>query len=173
MKILFLGASYADPDKRSSDAVKRDSERVDEMVRLGHEVRCISLVTCIPPHPWWMKANMGDASLQDYIEGAFPGMCFDMAIVDYVWLPVSVTWITESGYLCNNAQITKTMKKMGVPLWIVDNAATSSVIRGERCTWANAVAELPLLQAEDNLGSLVAKDLKSNRRAHKGWFILK
>ena len=172
MKVLFLGASYASSDNRSSDAVARDSERVDEMVELGHEVRCISLVSSIPPHPWWLRANMGDTSLRSEIERAFPGMSFDVAVIDYVWCPVSVTWLTST-YLCNDCQVVSTMRDMGVPLWVVRNHVTSSLIDAECRTWDEACHELPLLQAEDKLGRLIGKNMTANRSAHDGWLVVR
>ena len=172
MKVLFLGASYASPDTRSSDVVARDSERVDKMIELGHEVRCISLVSSIPPHPLWLRANMGDMSLRSEIERAFPGMSFDVAIIDYVWCPVSVTWLT-SRYLCNDCQVVSTMRDMGVPLWVVRNHVTSSLIDAEYRTWDEACCELPLLQAEDQSGRLVGKEMTTNRSAHDGWLVVR
>ena len=152
--------------------MERDSVRVDKMTEHGHTVRCVSIVKDSPSHPWWTCADMGAINFPERLRDAFGDMVFDVAIVDYAWLPVSLVWLTENGYLKNNGRMLESMSTLGVPLWIVDNGATRQIVRGQRITWEEARKRLPLLQAEDELGYLVGKDIESNRASHNGWILI-
>jgi hypothetical protein len=170
MNILFLGATYAPPEDRRSTAVRRDSTRVDAMVAAGHAVRCVSLMQDTPSNAWWRRADMSGTDFANVVVSF--GVSFDAAIVDYCWCPVSIAWL-ESTYLRHNARLVATMRRLEIPLWIPANRATDELLRAHAprfVSWEQA-RDLPLLRAEDSVG-LVGKDLRRNRSAHTGWFIL-
>ena len=172
MRILLLGFTYAFDAKRSCTAVLRDSERVDELVRRGHDVRCVSLVRGgSSPNLRWANLDMSHRRFAASLRRAFPDVPrFDVAVLDYVWMPVSQSWLS-SAYFRNNARVVRTMREMRVPLWVPSNAATRQII-GRDCEERDF--DSCVIAASDlAIGPFLhGKDLKANRHAHDGWLVV-